>query len=247
MANGIDLRGKDEVLAQFEVFDTPYFSVYQGKDLKFYHDQDNLDDARELLSSNLEILERNQSTAPFKIVYYTQLNNSGKLTADNCKGSGTFRVMSPGVSYNNPNFGNPEIISGYPARGAHLELLKKQQEEIQELKEKLDLIIESQTEDNEPQDAMGGFNGVIGALLNNPAIQNVIVGKLISLVDKILPEQKEVPAARVAGITDESEVQGALRDLFAAGMTIADLQKLADMSKTNAALFQILLGQLRNQ
>lgn len=248
MATGIDLRGADQVLQQFDLFDTPFFAVYQGKDLKFYHDVDNVDEARELLNSNLAVLEANASTAPFKIVYYTQLNNAGKLTMDNCKGSATFRICSPGVGANHPMAGQLEVVGSYHNR-KQSELIELLERKLDEQNEKINILLEAKdAEEAEDPGQVNGFQSVIGSLMANPAIQEAIIGRLINLVDKILPPpQQQHNAGALAGITDESDVQGALRILFDAGMTISDLQKLAAMTKTNAGLFQILLGQLRNQ
>lgn len=244
MAQGIDIRGKEDVLAQFDTFGTPYFAVYQGKDLKFYHLEDDVDSGRELLEANLLVLERNQTTAPFKIVFYESLNTAGKLSADNIKGSNTFRVWSPGVSFNNPDYGNPERMGAYN-RGGNTEIVSSQQAEINELKEKVNELTELLQADDEPAQ-VGGVQGMLGALLENPQVQNVIVGKLLSFVETLFPDKQQTAPAMVAGITDESDVQGAIRTLFAAGMNISDLQKLANLSTTNPAMFNILLQQLRS-
>lgn len=247
MATGIDLRGKDQVLQQFDLFDTPFFAVYQGKDLKFYHDVDNIDEAKELLSQNLDVLEFNASTAPFKIVYYTQLNNAGKLTQDNTKGSATFRVCSPGVAPNNPNYGELSMVGSYQRKREN-EMIELLQQKIDEQNEKIALLIEAQEAEKEEPETVSGVQGVIGALMANPVLQEAIIGRLLNLVDKILPAPGgQSNTAAIAGVTDESDVQSAIRTLFDAGMTIADLQKLADLSKSNPALFKMLLGQLRNQ
>lgn len=244
MAQGIDIRGKEDVLTQFDTFETPYFAVYQGKDLKFYHLNDDVDSARELLEANLSVLERNQTTAPFKIVFYENLNAAGKLSADNVKGSNTFRVFSPGVSYNHADYGNPERIGAYN-RGGNAEIISSQEKKINELEEKINTLTELLEADPEPAQ-VGGIGGMLGALLENPQVQNVIVGKVLSFMDSLFPDKQQTAPAMVAGITEESDVQSAIRKLFDAGMTIADLQKLAGISSTNSAMFNILLQQLRS-
>lgn len=245
MATGIDLRGADQVLKQFELFNCPFYAVYQGKDLKFYHDSEDIDSAKELLEQSLAVLDYNQSTAVFKIVFYTQLNKDEKLTAENIKGSNTFRVVSPGVSYNNPNFGNPELIGSYQNKRESAIVLQTQSEKIEQLENKIDLLLEAKDDIEEPQSAVGSFQNVIGSLLSNPTIQEALIGRILNFVDTILPEKKQ--PVQIAGVMDESEVQTALRILFEAGMSIADLQKLANISTNNKPLFTILLSQLRAQ
>jgi len=249
MATGINLRGADELMKQFELFDTPYFAIYQGKDLQFYYDDENIDGARELLTQQLDVLTANRSTATFKAVFYTGLNDKGKLTPENIKGTTTFRVCSPGVSYNHPEFGNPELIGSYPERRGNVRLMDEQAQKIEALEQKIDLLLEEkESEQNEQPQSVGGFQGVIGAVLANPQVQQILIGRLLTLLDKILPEQQPAgPKPTIAGITDESEVQAAIRQLFEAGMTIDDLIKLSNIPKNNPGLFSILLTQLRAQ
>lgn len=246
MATGINLRGADQVLQQFELFNTPYFAIYQGKDLQFYFDEENIDASRELLTQQLDVLTANRSTATFKAVFYTGLNDKGKLTPENIKGSTTFRVCTPGVSYNHPEYGNPELIGSYQERRGNTRIMDEQAQKIEELEQKIDLLLEEKT-DGQPE-TIGGFQGVIGAVLSNPQVQQVLIGRLLGLLDKILPEQQAAGLKpTIAGISDETEVQTAIRTLFEAGMTIDDLIKLSNIPKNNPALFSILLTQLRSQ
>ena len=246
MATGINLRGADQVLQQFELFDTPYFAIYQGKDLQFYFDEENIDASRELLTQQLDVLTANRSTATFKAVFYTGLNDKGKLTPENIKGSTTFRVCTPGVSYNHPEYGNPELIGSYTDRRGGARVMDEQAQKIEELEQKIDLLLEEKN-DSQPE-TIGGFQGVIGAVLSNPQVQQILIGRLLGLLDKILPEQQAAgPKPTIAGISDETEVQTAIRTLFEAGMTIDDLIKLSNIPKNNPALFSILLTQLRSQ
>lgn len=249
MATGINLRGGDQVLQQFELFDTPFFAIYQGKDLQFYFDEENIDAARELLTQQLDVLTNNRSTATFKAVFYTGLNDKGKLTPENIKGSTTFRVCTPGVSYNHPEFGNPELIGAYGNSRGGVRLMDEQAQKIEALEQKIDQLLEEKAEEenNTPQ-GVGGFQGMIGAVLSNPQVQQVLIGRLLGLLDKILPEQNAAgPKPTIAGISDESEVQAAIRKLFEAGMNIDDLIKLSNIPQNNPALFSILLTQLRSQ
>lgn len=246
MANGIDLRGGDQVLNSYELFDTPFYAIYQGKTLKFYHDENDIDSGRELLQKQIEALQQGQSTAVFEIVYYTELNSAGKLVKENIKGSNTFRIVTPGVGYNHPEFGNPALIGSYEAKRQSNQLIEQQAKKIEELEEKIDLLLEQkEIEEDQETESVNGFQQIIGTVLSNPQIQSVLVGKLMNLVDTILPDKK--PNVQIAGVLDETEVQAALRQLFDAGMTIADLQKLAEMSEKETSMFNFLLTQLRSK
>lgn len=248
MANGIDLRGGDQVLNSYELFDTPFYAIYQGKTLKFYHDENDIDSGRELLQKQIDALQQGQSTAVFEIVYYTELNSAGKLVKENIKGSNTFRICTPGVSYNHPEFGNPALVGSYESKRQGNQLIEMQAKKIEELEGKLDFILAQKAieeEEAEEVGAVGSFQQIIGTVLSNPAVQNVLVNKLMNFVDTILPDKKQ--NVQIAGVLDETDVQSALRKLFDAGMTIADLQKLAEMSEKETGMFNFLLTQLRSK
>lgn len=252
MANGIDIRGAEQVLEQFELFDTPFFAVFQGKDLKFQHLEDNIDEARNLLRQNLEVLERNGSVAPFKIVYYYNLSANEKLVPENIKGSNTFRVISPGVSTNHPDYGNPERFNTnfFASKIGNAKIIDEQAAKIIELEERLNAM-EAEAVEEQPQ-AVGGLNGIINGLLQNEQIQQAIIGRLLNFVDTILPNKSNAmntannaSGASIAGIDETNALHDALSQLEAAGMTLNDFVKLATIAKEKQSYFQMLLQSLR--
>lgn len=251
MANGIDIRGAAQVLEQFDLFDTPFFAVYQGKDLKFQHLEDNIDEARNLLRQNLEVLENNGSVAPFKIVYYYNLSASEKLVPENIKGSNTFRVCSPGVSTNHPDYGNPDRINTnfYASKIGNAKLIDEQAAKILELEERLNAM-DAEAE-AEPA-AVGGFNGIINGLLASPEIQQAIIGRLLNFVDTILPAnnntmqtQQQSSGAAIAGVSETNVFHDSITVLENNGMTLNDFVKLANIAQTKPDYFKMLLQSLR--
>lgn len=250
MSVGIDLRGKEQVLQQFDFVETPFFAVYQGKDLKFQHLEDDTEAARTLLGQNLEVLELNGSTAPFKIVYYYNLNNAGKLTADNIKASNTFRIVSPGAATNSPFYGDPGLHNTFfPSKiaGVSSEVLEELKEQNKLLRQQLEAYeAEAEEADNEPEQPTG-INAMVSGLLSNPEIQSVVISRLCGLLDKILPQpQAAQQNAMLAGVSEEKIILDNVQLLFAAGMEMEDLQKLTKIAQSNPMFFKTLLTSLKS-
>lgn len=257
MSIGIDLRGKDQVINQFDLFSTPYYCVMQGKDIKFYYADDNMDEARELLENNLNVLEQNGSVAPFKIVYYTGINEKGKLVAENIKGSNTFRVCSPGMAPNNPMYQNVE--SGLPIwqskkmSGIDREELEELKNKIQYLEDQNEELISKLEESEEAIEQPAGIGGLLNGLLQNPEIQTALIGRILGFVDTLLPQKNNyMNSAQIAGTEDNNFAKINLQEIEAveklkgAGMTTDDLCKLANISVNNSAYFNMLLNTLRS-
>jgi hypothetical protein len=246
MSIGIDLRGKEQVLQQFDFIETPFYAVYQGKDLKFQHLEDDTESGRALLAQNLEILDLNGSTAPFKIVYYYGVNEKGKLSTDNVKGSNTFRIVSPGTSTNSEFYGAPELQNrSFPSRvaGVSNEYVEELKTQNQLLKQQLEAY---EAEDTEPE-APTGINAMVSGLLSNPEIQSVVISRLCGLLDKILPQAPAVGQnAMLAGVQDNQIIIDNVNRLFAAGMELEDLQKLVTIAQSNPVFFKTLLTSLKS-
>lgn len=242
MANGIDLRGSEQVLQSFDLNATPFFAIYQGKDLKFQHLENDIDSAKELLVNNLNVLEQGGSSAPLKIVYYYDLNSNGKLSNENIKGSNTFRICNGGPSNYN-SFNDGQVIP-IPYRESRAN--REQEARILALEQRL-LEAEAEEEEETPQ-AVGGMQGVLAGLLNNPQIQDALVGRLIGFLDKILPAQTpagNIPAMVSGASDDDQQIRQSLQTLFSKGMTVADIQKLANIAETQTPYFNTLLSMLR--
>lgn len=237
MQSGIDLKGMGQILAGFDFQETPYFAVYQGRDLKFQCLENNSEVARDILAQNLAVLETNQNTSPFKIVFYYDLDKAGKLAKANEKGSNTFRVCEPMGT-------GGQMVAG--AGGGHVAALMQ---EVRELKEVVQQRFEQEEEEEESPTAHQGIGGVVGALLQNPEVQSALIGRVLSFLDQILPPATPKQVGAIAGIGEavsgSNPYLEAIKDLEAAGMSLEDLRKLATLARTNGPMFNLLLSQLR--
>ena len=251
MSNGIDLKGVNEVAAQYDYRETPFFAVYQGKDLKFYNVNDDIEAARSMLLQHLEQLEKNGSTAPFKIVWYKKLKtDSEELEKSSELGSNTFRVVQPGMSmqaYHAINRGDdmPQIISG--SSNKILEALNSIESRLTAIENPLNEEEEEQEiKESGTQKLMGAISGII----NNPSVQEMIAVKLASLLNMIPTSQ---PVTTVTQNTqpmkieekDLPELNSYLQNLLNAGMGLNDFRMLSDLSIKNPSQFAWLLSMLK--
>ena len=251
MSNGIDLKGVLELLAQFDYRETPFFAVYQGKDLKFYHTNDDIEAARTMLMQHLEQLEKNGSTAPFKIVWYKRLKiDTDELDKNSELGSNTFRVVQPGMSmqaYHAINRGDdmPQIISG--SNNKILEALNSIESRL--------TAIESPIEDDEQEIKETGSQKLMGALsgiINQPEILQLIAIKLTGLLDMIpTPGYKQQNLQNLTPMKIEEkdlpELNNYLQMLLNAGMGLNDFKKLSEISTKDPKQFAFLLQMLKTQ
>lgn len=235
MPLGIDLRGLDNLLASFDLHEQPYYAVTIGKDLKFTNIKEGEEGGRALLESWLNVFESNGGSSPLKITYYSQLDEKGELSKKYETGSNTFKLGESFENYDRAKVGY------YPRTNDLQKIVEKQSEEIEELKR----LMEEEEEEGEPE-TVGGFSGILSGLLNNPEIQSVLIGRIMGLLDKVLPPVNNVPGVAIAGVGDEEEkINAALNVLFNSGMTANDIEKLAGIAQSNKAYFNTLLQMLR--
>lgn len=234
MAQGVDIRNKEGVLKQLEVFDTPFYSVHSGKDLKFFHAQNDIDAARRLLEDTLELLSQNGTAATFIIRFYSDVDDNGKLVEKNLLGSNSFRL--------NPA-GNSEIMGGYYPM-INQNRLKELEMENALLQEKIALLESEEEEEEKPANVVGA---VINKLLENEIVQTRIISGLFSVLDKVIPvndKHTNMSAAMSGYVADENDLQNVVDELLK-HCTVEDLKKLSELPTKNPSLFNLLLSQLR--
>jgi hypothetical protein len=256
MSTGIDLKGVTEVLSQFDYRDTPFFAVYQGKDLKFENNEDDIEAARAMLNTHLEQLANNGSQAPFKIVWYKKLRPDGERPDPNSLlGSNTFRVVPIGMNMQNfyaMQRGDeiPFKISGKDDSNSKiLELLNGIDSRLTAIENPLEEELDSEEEQTPTQKILGAISGVI----SHPSVQELLASKLVGLLNLIpTPAAMGQAPAATKQITmpieekDLPELNDQLQILIQYGMGLEDFKKLANIAKSNNSQFNMLLTMLRN-
>lgn len=263
MGNAIDLKGVDEVLQQFEHRATPFFEVREGKDLKFKFLEEDFEAAKSCLDIHLQQLAANGSTAPYKIVYYGKVNaEKESFIKDSELGSNTFRLNQPGMgmqTYHAINRGeiDPAYVAGMGSglNAKILETLNGINSRLTALETPLEEDPD-ESEEDQPQDTGKQILGALAGIIQHPEVQSVLASKLVGLLNLIpsgslggQPAPMPAPAKQITQMSQQEidAVNLALQTLFGAGMTVADLQKLADIAAKDQGKFTMLLGMLKMQ
>lgn len=242
---------------------TPYYSVWAGKDMIFSYNEDDQEAGRIHLLENLIACEQNEHSDILKIKFHPKKEKT--FITDRSPAIATLfvRVCDPNYlkgqiqPYNpGPNYGlqnilekQTEILSGLSNRLSALEEVQMQEEE--------------EADDVEEEDTLGK----IGAILNHPAIQTM----LGVLLPQIMPAMQPQPQATVSGVETKEEllvgqdvgnefdieavdhaeinyglIDEALERLSKHTPTLAeDLTALADLADNNPGQFKMLLAMLK--
>jgi hypothetical protein len=240
-----DFRNIDAVLLQFDVMNTPYIEVYEGKQKKFEFIENDLDGAKEFIAQQLAAIKYFGNTALFKIAFYHRLTDKDKFAIDNLKGSNTFKLQDYAEAMETPYWQGKQLINGKSSNSELAEikeLLTAQQSQINSLLEPSDDEAENQP--------VGGIMGALQPILQNPDIQQAIASRIIGLIDTLIPNkmntQQQQQVTLGALTQDQADsINVSIERLINAGMTESDFAKLATMAedKTKASF---LLGMLRN-
>lgn len=104
------------------------------------------------------------------------------------------------------------------------------------------LSAEPETDDDEPADT----GGIVGALMQNPAIMSMFQNMIMKVAEKVIPGGAGAPVA-LAGVDDNvDKLETALRILKAADPQLEDdLLRLAQLAQQDPAQFNFLLKMLR--
>lgn len=249
MAMQTDFREIEYILKQYDVMGTPFYTVYQGKDYKFDHIEDDLESGRAYLDQQLQAIKYFGNTAQFKITFYRELTDKGKFNQENIKGSNTFKVISE------------EDADGMPywekKRGIVSPELKELRELVAAQQSQINALLEDADEEEEPG-VLGGLMGHLSPILQNPQVQQAIAAKISGLLDKFIPDisgktMYMQPTTTLGSASqakqdpdqdDQTILTMAIQKLFAAGVTVDDMKKLADMTE-NPKQFSFLLTMLR--
>lgn len=266
MANNIDRRGKQNVLEGYNTFSkhAPYFSVWQGRNLKFQYTGDDIAEGEELLSDNLAALEQAGSDAIFSVRFHNKRDKDNFVT-DKTPYVSSFNFKLTEEQNNN------NIIAGVqpytPANNVLMQRIDSLIEQQTAILSRLNALEEDDEEEETTNEQPQGIAGVIGAFLNTPQgtmiATNVINGLINKFVGTPLPqtfqqpvglagvEEKKTKTRKPKQLTEEEAgemLKTALERLMAADDQLPqDLTKLADIAESNPAQFNLLISMLRKQ
>lgn len=239
----------DSVISHFKDMEHPYFIISEDKKNTFFLNAtiEDIDEAAEKLR---EKLEDRDHTKPYHIYCFKTLMRGGLAISP----------KHPGVYFSYQK-ARPEYNGEYRQDNRALyEMIREQREDMKALREmilrqeQVELAGFDDEEDSEAQVAQSMQSNVLGAILGNPAVQNILINLLTNIAGNIVTPaiqqtqqqfiQKQ-PIA-MAGIkqTEEqinAEIAETLEKIFSKGVTLTHLKKIAEMP---AAKIQAMLMML---
>jgi hypothetical protein len=206
----------NSIIEQFKKYNTPFFSIYNGKDRVCINELNDQDEATEILETYLNGVEKGN----FKIKLFKNIPKSGITEKSEAYIIIPFEKK---IEYSNEDkmlyyggVGNTHYIS---------EKINEMQREIDFLKTKNQLA-ENELDDEEVEEE--AETNYLGAILGNPVVMNVLTS-LATNIGANLFTQKQKPMA-MAGI-EETSLDDIINILFEKGVTENDLKKLSEMPK----------------
>lgn len=239
----VQFRSAADVLKAFENVKCPAWSLWDGK--RFMFKGTGADE----LESFLDLMNENgASNAIYSLAYYDKSQTAGGINSKTpFDGSFNFRLNSDEMEVNNGQY------KDFVRQSA---LVSK----VNGLETKFDKLIELMSNDqHEPQE---NKLGIVGEILQHPAIAPILPGIIQAITDKFLfqtgqgsppapePNRQLYPApARVAGIGNvleqEPTLERAVAILLQYDKKLAEhLNKLALLAQRDPVTFNYIMGQL---
>lgn len=243
------LNTLDSVIAHFKDMDCPYFIISEDKKNIFYANSilSDIDEAGEKLR---EKLEDKDHTKPYHIYCFNAVKKGG-LSINNKDGSVYFSYQKSKPEYQNNGFIDRGV---YELMRQQNEQIRLQSEQINELRNLINTeLIDDSVDDVDMENQMQpNYMGAIGQILGHPAFQPIISNILANLATNMMMPKTSImqndkpifaaPNALAGNATNEGEIlTECLENLFAKGVTLAHLQKLAQMPSAKIKLLLTML------
>lgn len=225
----------DKVKTAFIENDKPFYAVYSSKDtapMKTNSTEDDVQTAAEGLGRWLRGIEY---TGELKIYQFDKF--PAKLTKDKLSDA-LF------ITYAFKNQYTPEEKAEYYARRASaqpagtdpaliaiLDRMEQRSAQDAERLAKIEALVQEMAEAEDDEEIEEKAEGnVLGAVLGNPAVQNLLVAFATNLGANMATNQMNQRPVGMAGIVDENpQINALVEELFKKGVTVEHLQKIADM------------------
>lgn len=236
---GVMFTGSKQIMDAFDRQENPFFSVWNGRDLLFSHNVNDIDKARGILAENLMALEHAQNTDSIKIKFHP--GKDGKYINDKTPVTATMYVRAfalPSPGYMIPHNGGMGSVQN--------DLLLERLSGIENmLKNRNEFGEGDYDEDSEQQkklDRIGQMAETVDQIVSIPTVA-LLLNKILGLQ---APPAAAVTAS-VAGIPETEKFTGSIEVLQAADPELEnDLYLLASLAKHQPEHFKVLLGVLRN-
>jgi hypothetical protein len=233
--------GVDPVIAWYRDMapdDAPYYSVWDGRYLKFSYSGDDKDKGCEILLLNLSAAEQSKASSVLVLRLHQELSK-GMFVNDRTPYFSSMSFRCVGVESDALAMYN---LSGNAALGRIEERLKR---------------LEGGTSETKQEGAMGFINGLLENPQVGPLVAQAGIGAIMGLINKflpgILPAAPGAPPPPVMQTPAIGSIQDSVHDFDWAMDTMEKVDpdiekhivKLAELSEKNPDLFKMLISQLK--
>jgi len=201
--------------------DSPYWALWQGKEMHDQYTGDDLDESIEQLKAQLTDIKNSGNNAVLVLHPHTNKLPKGMLKYP-FKDDKNFPVIYPiyfSVFEKNQGLG---YIGSMPGQTVYANF-PNLDDRLNRIESSINALISKETEpepddDEEPEDDMSGI-GQINEILNSPAVQTII---------GLLTNNNKQPQVHSLGALDENW-EKYIQILFQKGLTVEHLKKLSEM------------------
>jgi hypothetical protein len=224
--------------------ETPYYSVWAGRDMVFSYNDDDIEKGRNHLLENLIACEQNEHTDILKIKFHPKKEKT--FITDRTPAIATLFVRVCDVNQNRGQI--MPMQQNYNQNPQLIQMLEKQNELISGINNRLALI-EEEPEPEENETETEAVIGRIETLLNHPVL-NLVLGLVAPKISEFMKPQNNMVTA-LAGVentenkSDENLLIEAL-DLLSKKVENLPLtlHKLALYAEKNNSQFNMLVSML---
>jgi len=223
-------RNFADIITAYEKDGAPYFAVKSGKSILERHESNDTEEGAEKLEEFL----RKAGGAKLTVYTFKSIPKTG-ITEK----SEPYKIFPYQSEYTTEQ--KDEYYQRSGIAGAIIAEVRDVKRELADMKAKMDTEETDEELEEKMEPAPGG---IVGAILGNPAVQTILANLLTNVTANMVT--RPAPVARpvhLAGMPETEVAASCLETLMAKGMTIQDLQKLADMAPDRIAF---LLNILRN-
>jgi len=186
-SNGVQFRGEEQVLKAYQMNDMGPWSLWQGNNMPFVSEEDDVNAGADLLRQAMAMLKEGGSEATYTLRVYKKIPEGGIRSNTPFDRSFNFSIYNPGA------VGSPFQQRTSAVIGVMNARFEEMQANIMErLLDKLDK--EDEDEEAEKKKGPGGVVGMLNGLLENPQIKDLLMKKVADLIGSFLGTSPTVGA-----------------------------------------------------
>lgn len=202
LSKSVHFRGEEQVIEAYKNRGVPAFALWQDKQFLFKYEGCKIDEGVEFLSTWIDMLVANQSSAIYTVCVYEDLKPGQKIKDKTpYDGSFNFRLFDNASGYL-----PPQQFQQYQQQGGNVKVLLDKMNAQQSEIERLKMIIEGAAGDDSDEDSLGMVGKILEHPVLGPALQPLIQRLGGSIADLIVGKGNEtgdgqpIQMRRISGI-----------------------------------------------